>query len=92
MKYLKKTLSFVLAFAMAFTMVIVPRGSSGSVADAAETTDPVRFFPVNLYNYHTEESDTSKDFNAHTDSITTDKTQQPIYFNDGKGGAYYTGA
>lgn len=47
MKYLKKTLSFVLAFAMAFTMVIVPK-DSGSVADAATEYG---YFDTTLFKY-----------------------------------------
>ena len=75
MKYLKKTLSFVLAFAMAFTMVIVPRGSV-SAADAA--TESVTYFPVNMYNYTTDS------FNSATKALESDSDgTQGIYFNTG---------
>lgn len=75
MKYLKKTLSFVLSFAMAFTMVIVPRGSV-SAADAA--TESVTYFPVNMYNYTTDS------FNSATKALESDSDgTQGIYFNTG---------
>ena len=75
MKYLKKTLSFVLAFAMAFTMVIVPRGSGSSVADAAEN---YTYFDTTMFKYDTDT------FNKATyDAEGTSHTKQGIYFNDG---------
>ena len=84
MKYLKKTLSFVLAFAMAFTMVIVPRGSSGSVADAA--TEEVRYFSADMYKYDTNS------FNALSQQKAKDEgkdSKVAIQFNDG--GAFNDG-
>lgn len=84
MKYLKKTLSFVLAFAMAFTMVIVPRGSSGSVADAA--TEEVRYFYADMYKYDTEK------FNALSKQKAREQkknTNTAIQFNDGNGSKTY---
>lgn len=93
MKYLKKTLSFVLAFAMAFTMVIVPRGSvsaaGGTENDAtgSNVQSGYKYFPVNLYNYITAKDYTgsySSDlFNAKSvaDAKSTGKT--PLLFNTG---------
>ena len=86
MKYLKKTLSFVLAFAMAFTMVIVPRGSSGSVADAATLTEDVTYFSANMYRYDTNS------FNALSQQKAKDEgkdSKVAIQFNDG--GTYNDG-
>ena len=71
MKYLKKTLSFVLAFAMMFTMVIVPKTS---VANAA--TSDYNYFDTTMFNYDTDT------FNAATKALEKNG-QQGIYFNDG---------
>lgn len=71
MKYLKKTLSFVLAFAMMFTMVIVPKTS---VAEAA--TSDYTYFDTTMFNYDTDA------FNVATKSLEKDG-DQGIYFNDG---------
>ena len=82
MKYLKKTLSFVLAFAMAFTMVIVPRGSSGSVADAA--TEEVRYFSADMYKYDTTSS--TANFNTLSQQVAKDQgkdSKVAIQFNEG---------
>lgn len=88
MKYLKKTLSFVLAFAMAFTMVIVPRGSSGSVADAA--TEEVRYFSADMYKYDTTSS--TANFNTLSQQVAKDQgkdSKVAIQFNEG--GAFNDG-
>ena len=71
MKYLKKTLSFVLAFAMMFTMVIVPK-TSVSEAAASDYT----YFDTTMFNYDTDT------FNAATKALEKNG-QQGIYFNDG---------
>ena len=71
MKYLKKTLSFVLAFAMMFTMVIVPKTS---VSEAAENN--YTYFDTTMFNYDTDT------FNAATKALEKNG-QQGIYFNDG---------
>lgn len=71
MKYLKKTLSFVLAFAMMFTMVIVPKTS---VANAA--TSDYNYFDTTMFNYDTDK------FNAATKALEKNG-DQGIYFNTG---------
>lgn len=70
MKYLKKALSFVLSFAMMFTMVIVPQTS---VSDAAESD--YTYFDTTMFNYDTDT------FNAATKAL--ENRTQGIYFNDG---------
>ena len=78
MKYLKKTLSFVLAFAMAFTMVIVPRGSVSAAGDSSTGTSGYTYFDTTMFKY---DNDT---FNKATyDAEGTSHTRQGIYFNDG---------
>lgn len=71
MKYLKKTLSFVLAFAMMFTMVIVPK-TSVSEAAASDYT----YFDTTMFNYDTDT------FNAATKALEKNG-DQGIYFNTG---------
>ena len=71
MKYLKKTLSFVLAFAMMFTMVIVPK-TSISEAAASDYT----YFDTTMFNYDTDT------FNAATKALEKNG-DQGIYFNTG---------
>ena len=78
MKYLKKTLSFVLAFAMAFTMVIVPKGSvsaAGTTDDSSTGTSGYTYFDTTMFNYDTDK------FNAATKKL--ESGTQGIYFNDG---------
>ena len=66
MKYLKKTLSFVLAFAMMFTMVIVPK-TSVSEAAASDYT----YFDTTMFNYDTDT------FNAATKAL--EKMETKVY-------------
>lgn len=75
MKYLKKTLSFVLAFAMMFTMVIVPKTS---VSEAASTDTKYAYFNTTLFNY---DADT---FNQQTHNLDQNSSKQGIYFNFGQ--------
>ena len=78
MKYLKKTLSFVLAFAMAFTMVIVPRGSVSAAGDSSTGTSGYTYFDTTMFKY---DNDT---FNKATyDAEGTSHIKQGIYFNEG---------
>lgn len=78
MKYLKKTLSFVLAFAMTFTMVIVPRGSVSAAGDSSTGTSGYTYFDTTMFKY---DNDT---FNKATyDAEGTSHTRQGIYFNEG---------
>ena len=93
MKYLKKTLSFVLAFAMAFTMVIVPRGSVSAAGDTendatvSNVQSGYKYFPVNLYNYITAKDYTgsySSDlFNAKSVADAKSTGKKPLLFNTG---------
>ena len=78
MKYLKKTLSFVLAFAMAFTMVTEPWGSVSAAGDSSTGTSGYTYFDTTMFKY---DNDT---FNKATyDAEGTSHTRQGIYFNDG---------
>ena len=80
MKYLKKTLSFVLAFAMAFTMVIVPKGSGSNVVDAATLTEDVTYFSANMYRYDTNS------FNELSQQVAKNQNKDSkvaIQFNEG---------
>lgn len=72
MKYLKKTLSFVLALAMVFTMVIVPRTGTAEAAESDYT-----YFDTTMFKYNTDT------FNAATKALETTTSGQGIYFNDG---------
>lgn len=83
MKYLKKTLSLVLALAMVFTMVIVPRTRVANAADDTTTgttdtsTGNYTYFNTTMFKYDTET------FNTATKALETTTSGQGIYFNDG---------
>lgn len=83
MKYLKKTLSLVLALAMVFTMVIVPRTRVANAADDTTTgttdtsTGNYTYFNTTMFKYDTDT------FNAATKALETTTSGQGIYFNDG---------
>lgn len=71
MKYLKKTLSFVLALAMVFSMVIVPKNVSVVDADSTSTSEDstnYTYFDTTMFKYDTDT------FNAATKALETTTT------------------